>query len=106
MERPKAIPARLSREEVESFLIYNLFRRKSTPHLHCAVPEDRVVPHFLSEGDWEVVGTTTEMSPALPGFRANQARSGVRLTGFYLFMAHDVRLRKAPSAPGSKLNAA
>ena len=73
---------------------YTLFRREDKPDLYCAVPEDQSVPTFLRSAHWAIVGRITEAT-ALPGFQEEQARSGVRLNGFYLFMAHRSRLSTA-----------
>jgi hypothetical protein len=93
---------RLSRKAAERSAAYNLFRRKATPDLYCAAPEDHVPPRFLSNG-WEGVGRITATKAAFPGFRADQARAGVRLNGFYLFMAHRARLARPLSAPDPEL---
>jgi len=66
---------------------YNLFRREDKPDLYCAVPQDQAVPSFLRGDHWAFVGTITKAA-TLPGFQEEQARSGIRLNGFYLFMAH------------------
>ena len=87
MERIDVISARSALRRPESLLSYNLFRREDKPDLYCAVPEDRAVPVFLRGDHWACVGRITEAA-ALPGFRGDLARSGVRLNGFYLFMAH------------------
>jgi hypothetical protein len=86
MERIRVISARpsLAREPSPT---YTLFRRADKPDLYCAVPEDRAVPTFLRGDHWAFVGRISE-AEALPGFQEEQARSGVRLNGFYLFMAH------------------
>jgi hypothetical protein len=93
---------RLSRKAAERSAAYNLFRRKATPDLYCAVPEDRVPPGFLNDG-WVMAGRITAMKAAFPGFRADQARAGVRLNGFYLFMAHRARLARPLRAPDPEL---
>ena len=87
MERIDVISARSALRRPESLLSYNLFRREDKPDLYCAVPVDRAVPVFLRGDHWACVGRITEAA-ALPGFRGGLARSGVRLNGFYLFMAH------------------
>jgi hypothetical protein len=86
MERIDVILARSSLRRREPSPSYNLFQREDKPDLYCAVPEDRAVPTFLRGENWTFVGRITEAS-ALPGFRGDQARSGVRLNGFHLFMA-------------------
>ena len=72
---------------------YNLFRRKLEPDLHCAVPQDHRVPDFIGPDHWSYEGTIQESSGAPLGFRTRPARLGVRLNGFYLFHAHQVRPR-------------
>ena|SRR5690242_8951727 len=78
---------RPSRESIAVSSTYMLFQRRRTPDLYCAVPEDHPLPGFLSTGEWEGVGRVAEAQPTPPGFRVHQARSGMRLNGFYLFMA-------------------
>ena len=84
---------------------YNLFRREDKPDLYCAMPDDRPVPTFLHGNHWAFVGQITEAA-ALPGFRADVARSGVRLNGFYLFMAHGTGSPTAAHSSASELCAA
>jgi hypothetical protein len=39
---------------------YNLFRRRGTFGLHCAVPQDHDVPTFLDRPFWEFAGSLHE----------------------------------------------
>src|SRR3954468_621466 len=87
MERIRVISAGPSLRQREPSPTCNLFRREEKPDLYCAVPEDRAVPTFLRGDNWAFVGRISNAA-ALPGFQEEQARSGVRLNGFYLFMAH------------------
>ena len=87
MTRVEAVPARSALGRRGFAPSYNLFRHADKPDLYCAVPEDRAVPSFLRGDHWAFVGRITRAAP-LPGFQEEQARSGVRLNGFYLFMAH------------------
>jgi len=87
MTRVEAVPARSALGRREFAPSYNLFRRADKPDLYCAVPEDRAVPIFVRGDHWAFAGRITKAA-ALPGFQAEQARSGVRLNGFHLFMAH------------------
>ena len=87
MTRVEAVPARSALGRREFAPSYTLFRRADKPDLYCAVPEDQTVPSFLRGDHWACVGRITRAA-ALPGFQEKQARSGVRLNGFYLFMAH------------------
>jgi hypothetical protein len=105
MTRVEAVPARsaLGRREVAPS--YNLFRREDKPDLYCAVPEDRAVPTFLHGDHWAFVGRVTRAT-ALPGFQEKQARSGVRLNGFYLFMAHQTGVTAAARKAAPALRAA
>jgi hypothetical protein len=60
---------------------YNLFRRKGSNALVCAVPEERSVPGFLTARRWKFDGHRQ-----LPhGFDADAAAAAVRFNGFYLF---------------------
>jgi hypothetical protein len=101
MDRIEVILVRSSLRRREPSPTYNLFQREDKPDLYCAVPEDRAVPTFLRAGSWAFVGRITEAA-ALPGFQEEQARSGVRLNGFYLFMAHHSGfvIAARSSAPG------
>lgn len=68
-------------------LAYNLFRRRNEPDLYCAVPEDHPVPSFISGEAWDFGGTLDSPVTTLRGFDPQAARHGVRLTGYYLFLA-------------------
>src|SRR4051794_6584478 len=87
MTRIEGVPARSALGQRELAPSYTLFRSEDKPDLYCAVPEDRAVPVFVQGDHWTFVGRITRAA-ALPGFQEEQARSGVRLNGFYLFMAH------------------
>lgn len=64
---------------------YNLFRRKDPSGFFCAVPEDHVVPAFVSGSAWEFA-RKVENSSALPfGFNRKAATMAVRFNGFYLY---------------------
>ena len=63
---------------------YNLFRCKQGGEVYCAVPEDCVVPPFVTAELWEFDGKL-DGSDAPVGFSQQAARAGVRFNGFYLF---------------------
>lgn len=63
---------------------YNLFRSKSEG-LYCAVPEDCIIPGFLTGDLWEFSGKTDQQSRVPIGFNRAAAVTGVRFNGFYLF---------------------
>lgn len=64
---------------------YNIFRRKGRAAFYCAVPEDLVVPRFVTDQNW-VFGGKVEAGCAVPaGFDAAAAETGARFNGFYLF---------------------
>lgn len=63
---------------------YNLFRSKSED-LYCAVPEDRVIPGFLTGDSWEFSGKADQQIGVPVGFNTAAAVTGVRFNGFYLF---------------------
>ncbi len=66
---------------------YNLFRSKCQTGVYCAVPEDCVVPGFLTGDRWEFSGKA-DRDEAIPvGFIGAAAEAGVRYNGFYLFEA-------------------
>ena len=68
---------------------YNLFRRKETPELVCAVPEDQAVPRFIAGEQWEFGGRVSAGSLEHPGFDGIAANAAARYNGFYLF--HSLR---------------
>ncbi len=63
---------------------HNLFRRKDTPDLYCAVPESRPIPPFIQTPAWEFAGKLDRSKP-FPGFQERAARDSVRYWGFYAF---------------------
>ncbi|MFC5086176.1 hypothetical protein [Microvirga arabica] len=66
---------------------YNLFRNGHEPELYCAVPEDRPAPAFLQSDRWQVAGQMDESGATPLGFDWEAAKIGIRLNGFYLFVA-------------------
>ncbi len=64
-------------------IIYNLFRHKDEADLYCAVPADRPVPTFLTEGEWEY--THSPDITALPDFDAAATSRPIRENDFFLF---------------------
>lgn len=66
---------------------YNLFRRRNEPELYCAVPEDYPVPPFIAGEAWDFGGRLDNPLAAPRGFDPEAARHGVRLSGYYLFLA-------------------
>ena len=66
---------------------YNLFRSTKPDGLVCAVPEERSVPAFVVEPNWEFGGRLgSQDAPDAPlGFDRKAALEGVRFNGFYLF---------------------
>jgi hypothetical protein len=65
---------------------HNLFRRKDSPSLFCAVPESRPVPLFIRTPAWEFAGKMDHAQP-VPGFRDRAARLSMQQHGFYAFDA-------------------
>jgi hypothetical protein len=63
---------------------HNLFRRKDTSDLYCAVPESRPIPPFIRTPAWEFAGKMDHARP-VPGFRERAARESMQLWGFYAF---------------------
>jgi hypothetical protein len=63
---------------------HNLFRRKDTADLYCAVPESRPIPPFIRTPAWEFAGKMDYSRP-VPGFRERAAREAMQLWGFYAF---------------------
>jgi hypothetical protein len=64
---------------------YNLFRSNETDGLVCAVPEDRTVPHFVSEPFWVFEGRVDNTRGLPLGFDDKAAAAGVRFNGYYLY---------------------
>lgn len=56
---------------------FNLFRRRESPDLFCAVPEDRVVPPFIEGESWEFGGRIAADSREQPGFDGKIGRAHV-----------------------------
>jgi hypothetical protein len=89
--------------------IYNLFRRKLSPDLACAVPEDHPVPAFINSR-WEFAGRVGDLPRAKCRFNNEAASVSVQFNGFYLFQltapCHDhvvpCRARKQPAGDGRR----
>jgi hypothetical protein len=64
-------------------LIYNLFRHKDKVDLYCAVPEDRPVPPFLTEDQWEYMRSLDTIT--LPDFGASIVSRLTEEDDFLLF---------------------
>ena len=63
---------------------YNLFRRKGRAALCCAVPQDVVVPDFVTEQNWDFDGKIE--AAGLTAFHWAAADICARFNGFYLFL--------------------
>ena len=68
---------------------YNVFRRRDTQCVCCAVPEDRAVPRFLTTKTWAFGGKLAQTSALPVGFDEAAADAGVRFNGFYIFHAFE-----------------
>lgn len=64
---------------------YNVFRRKDAAELRCAVPEERTVPGFITDGAWEFAGRIGDGAAPPRGFDARAAAQLAQWNGFYLF---------------------
>ena len=60
-------------------------RRKGRATFYCAVPEDLVVPDFLSDKNWAFSGKVEAGLGAPAGFDEARAAICARFIGFYLF---------------------
>jgi hypothetical protein len=69
-------------------LAFNMFRRRPR-ELVCAVPQDCVVPGFVTVERWAFEGVMDDTAPAPPGFDRSAATLGVKYNGFYLFQILD-----------------
>jgi hypothetical protein len=63
---------------------HNLFRRKDTADLYCAVPESRPIPPFIRTPAWEFAGKMDRSLP-VPGFPRESGAPVMQLWGFYAF---------------------
>ena len=63
----------------------NIFCRKVSPELACAIPEDQPVPAFITGALWEFAGKVGAMSRTTCRFNHDAAEASVRYNGFYLF---------------------
>ena len=70
---------------------YNVFCLRTVEGLCCAVPESRVVPHFLGGGHWSFGGKIADLGAAPVEFDDRAAETAVRFNGFYLFQTMDSR---------------
>jgi hypothetical protein len=74
----------VARAKEQDMYSYNLFRSTKPDGLVCAVPEERSVPSFVTEPNWQF-GGRLESQEAPLGFDRKAAVEGVRFNGFYLF---------------------
>ncbi|WP_262299877.1 hypothetical protein [Microvirga sesbaniae] len=65
------------------------------------MPEDQPAPAFRESEQWQAAGQLVEADPMPVGFDREAARIGVRLNGFYLFVAFSPfqRLRSGRGLP-------
>jgi hypothetical protein len=66
---------------------YNVFQRRESDAVLCAVPEDCVVPRFVISETWTWSGKLDVPAGMPVGFDEGAAQDGARLNGFYLFHA-------------------
>ncbi len=85
--RHSKAPARRSEFLSTSQIRYDLFRSRHEPELYCALPEDWPTRAFIQSDQWQVAGRIDEADPMPLGFAREAARIGMRLNGFYLFVA-------------------
>jgi hypothetical protein len=69
-------------------LAFNMFRRRPR-QLVCAVPQDCVVPAFVTAERWAFEGVVNDTAPVPAGFDQSAATLGVKYNGFYLFQVVD-----------------
>ncbi len=81
---------------------FNLFRRRSSPDLFCAVAQAHAVPAFIDGEDWSFAGVVRRDSDAPRGFKPADARLGAHLNGFYLFFAFETAKSTAGSAAAAR----
>ncbi|TXN68122.1 hypothetical protein [Methylobacterium sp. WL6] len=65
---------------------FNVFRRRQSPELRCAVRQDRPVPLFIDGAVGEFSGTVVGEKPPA-GFQAGEAHEAMLSAGYYLFRA-------------------
>ncbi|NEU13348.1 hypothetical protein G3T14_14585 [Methylobacterium sp. BTF04] len=68
---------------------YNVFCLRTIAGLCCAVPESRIVPHFVGGGAWAFGYKLDGMGSAPLEFDDRAAETAVRFNGFYLFQTMD-----------------
>ena len=78
------VPPKLATDELRS-CTFNLFRNRQRPQLICAVPEDRLVPNFVTREDWLFERHLRPGEAPPPGFSTRAATVGLQYSGFYLF---------------------
>lgn len=65
---------------------FNVFRRRQSPELRCAVRQDRPVPGFIDGAIWEFSGTVVGEKPPA-GFQSDEAHEAMQGVGYYPFRA-------------------
>jgi hypothetical protein len=72
---------------MESAPTYNVFARRRSPALRCAIAQEHPVPSFIQNETWEF-GGTVKPSEAIPvGFQPKAAQEAMQFAGYYLFHA-------------------
>ena len=77
------------RSHLAAYADFNVFRRKRTPALCCAVRQDQPIPSFIRGEAWEFRGTTTLEVP-VPGLHPELVSEAPRVIGYHLFKAPEV----------------
>ncbi len=65
---------------------FDIYRLAKAPDLYCAVSVADPTPAFLSAGRWQYARRVARSEDAPPGFQHDNARGGIKLNGFYLFL--------------------
>jgi hypothetical protein len=78
---------------------YNVFARRRSPALRCAIAQGSPVPRFIQNETWEFGGTIKPSESIPGGFQPKAAQEATQILGYYLFHA-----MHSP-APPSRLSA-
>jgi hypothetical protein len=82
---PLVLSVRQGAKPMQSAPTYNVFARRRSPALCCAIAQESPVPSFIDNETWEFGGTLKPLEVIPGGFQPKAAREATQILGYYLF---------------------